>query len=115
MGYVWSLPSLLQPAVTREDLLWVMGWTAIGSIQGACLAPAFCLGQGREFCGWSRSLLCVGSIATTVVALSVWHGLGRGRELSLAMACGLSLMSAVPLLAYTLARRAQSPRFPAGI
>ncbi len=117
VGYAWSLPSLVSGVgfTDKADLLWVLGWTAIGSIQGACMAPAFCLGQGREMYGWSRLILCAGSLATSLVALSVWQALGRGKELSLAIACGLSLMSIAPLLAYTLARRPRAPRQPAGI
>ncbi len=115
VGYAWSLPSLLMPVLSRADFIWVMGWTVIGSIQGASLYPAFCLGQGQELRGLSRFLLGLGNLATSLVALSVWHDLGRGKALSFSIACGLSLMCAAPLLAYFLARLRPTPHHHAGI
>ncbi len=105
VGYMWSLPQVVLPRWTPGDCLWVLGWTIIGSIQGACMAPAWNLGAGRELRGWSRLLLCAGCTATSLVALSLWQGLGKGAELSLRMASGLTVLSASPLCAYLFARR----------
>ena len=112
VGFIWGLSTPLLSGDAGGTFLWTMGWTAIGAIQGACVAAAFHLGRAAALRPSCRLILATGGLGTSVVALSLWRALGAGATLSLAMAMGLSIMCAAPLCAHLFSRRQLAPGLP---
>jgi hypothetical protein len=114
VGFVFGLSVPLPVERAGALYLWVLGWTTIGSIQGACVAPAYQLGHGRPpaLRPFSALLLLSGAMATSLLALSLWQVLGHSGRLSLTLAGGLLFMCAAPLSAYLFARREPAPVLP---
>ena len=111
LGFVFGLSVPLPLASGTAACLWLLGWTAIGSLQGACAAPAFHLGRGAQL-GLCRLIISVGSALTSLLALALWQALGRGAGAALALSSGLCAMCAVPLCAYLFGRREIGPGIP---
>ena len=114
MGYLFGFASV-EPPLGVQEMIWLMGWTIIGSVQGACMVPAWNLGRGEDLRSFSGVLLTFSAVATSMVSVSLWAAMGRSGPLSLVMALGLLSLSSLPLCTYCFARRSLSPAVPAGI
>lgn len=114
VGFVWGLSCGPREA---DAALWALCWTAIGSLQGACVAPAWYLGQSHrgELRGWSAFLLSSGCGTTSILSLGLWHTLGKDPHLSLVLGVGLLFMCMTPLVAYLFARRELHPGMPVSL
>jgi hypothetical protein len=117
VGFIWGLSTWIGgPGAS----LWALGWTAIGSVQGACVAPAWYLGLGLDHGNaqdldlrfFASFVLGTGSLSTSMLALVLWQSLGQSVPVSLSLGLGLSLMCATPLCAFLLARREIAPSLP---
>src|SRR5438105_303371 len=82
MGYLFGFASV-EPPFGTQDMIWLMGWTVIGCVQGACMVPAWNLGRGEELRSFSGVLLTFSALATSLLSLSLWVVLGQGERLSL--------------------------------
>lgn len=120
VGRACSLALLSAAQVQAEPeaaLLWLLGFTLLGAIQGALLLPAALLGQRRlpdALRAGASGALLLGSLCTCAVAVLLWRQLGAGPQLSLLIARGLLLLCAGPLLAFAMTRRRTGAR-PSGL
>lgn len=115
VGFLWGLAVPLPAHDLPAAPIWALGWTALGGIQGACVAPAYWLTRAAALRSLCRLVLTAGGLATTLIGLALWQASGRSGPLSLGMSLGLSVLCAMPLGAYLLGRREAAPALPASL